>query len=371
MTQRKVSIEYNGQVHEVFVPEEVTTAKIDNWIELWKLEQEYESLPKSVETSCGRTITIPSRGFALAVQTMSIPEEEKKELNELRSKKSSIMQKIMCLRKKVYGHAKAEKRNKLLDENGTYILELAGRDYTSSEIHRILCKEGKELEYQEVLTFVKRNEDKIRELRNKFREDYTDLSLTVKRSRLEKLNLILNELMVDFDNTKSVTVKTSLSREIRSIIDQARKEVEGEEIKLTVSGRIDIEATINQFVNDSKILQGLTIHQLVISRVAARLGLSSQYLIDRLAHGYYSKFNGYRKNADLSTKPIYPSEVKYDILDLEQKNKRLEQEKKKYEIEDVQYQEVKKEPKKDLLKQLLLSRQTDNKEVKRNIQGNK
>lgn len=371
MTQRKVSIEYDGQVHEVDVPAEVPTAKVDLWIELWKLERYYDSMPKSIETSCGRVLTIPSRGFPLVVQSLPIPEKEKKGLIELRSKKSSTMQKIMVLRKRVFGNIKAERRNVILEENGTYILELAGKDYSSSEIHRILCKEGKGIEYAEVLTFIKRNDDKIRELRNKFREDYTDLSLTIKRARLEKLNLILNELMADFDNAKNINHKTALSKEIRSILDQARKEVEGEEIKLTVSGRIDIEATINNYVNDSKILQGLTIHQLVISRVAARLGFSSQYLIDKLAHSYYAKFNGYRKNTDLSTKPLYPSEVKYDILELEQKNKRFEQEKKKYTIEDVEYQEVKKEPKKELLKELLLNRQKEIAKIKRDTQGNK
>lgn len=367
MTNRVVTIDYGGDKYKVDVPEDVPAGKLDLWKDLWVLEKEYESLPKSIETSCGRVLSIPSRGFDLAVQNMEIPEEEKKDLFDLRKKKSTLMQKIMNHRLRVFGRAKSEKRNKTLEECGSQIIELAGREYTSAEIHRQILKEGREgLEYSDVLTFIKRNEDKIREVRNKFRENYTDLSLTVKRSRLEKLNLILNHLLNDFDNSKNFSSRVVISKEVRGILEQARKEVEGDEIKLTVSGRIDIEATINNHISESKLLQGLTLQQIVISRVATRIGISSQFLLDKLAKGWYSKFNGFRKNADITTKPIYPTEIKYDILDLEDKNKRLSKQNEKL-VEEVEYCEVRKDINKNLLKDLLLKEKEKVKKIKKSL----
>ena len=120
---------------------------------------------------------------------------------------------------------------------------------------------------------------------------------------------------------------------MRGILDQARKEVEGEELKLTIDGNIDVNATINVAMSSARLLHGLTVNQLIISRVAARLKLPSQYLIDRLAHSYYAKYNGYRTNDDLKTKPIYPTSVQYDILSEEmvRKNEKWEREQKEYE----------------------------------------
>ena len=64
-------------------------------------------------------------------------------------------------------------------------------------------------------------------------------------------------------------------KEIRAIIEQARKEVEGDELVLKVNGRIDVEATISMVMKNSVIMQDLTVIQMVMSRVCQRIGVPS------------------------------------------------------------------------------------------------
>lgn len=333
MKKRQVDIDFGDHLETFDVPDDIQTERVPQWIEWIKVQREYDEFDKTFITTTGKTIKLPCRNF-LAI-AKGLPKDEAEKLAQKRLKVNQLLMQKMIAKRKVYGNC-IKKRTKILEDKwSSYVLELLGKDYSCAEVHRKLISQGAQLDYIWVLQFAKRNEEKIRELRNTFREDYNDVSISIKRSRLEKLNFLLNDLLQDYDNSNTLN-KLKYSKEIRSILEQARKEVEGEELKLTVSGRIDIEATINNYMNDSKLLQGLTIQQIVISRVAARLGVHPQNLLHRLAYGFYSKWNGFRRNDDLSTKPIYPSSVSYDILELEEKNRQWSKKKQKEEqIEDA------------------------------------
>lgn len=334
MKKRQVDIDFGDCCETFDVPTDVQTEKVPQWIEWMKAQREYDNFDKTFITSTGKTIKLPCRNYKAVMK--NLPKNEAEEFDAKRLKVNQLLMQKMISKRKVYGNSTKKKNEILEDKWSSYVLELLGKDYTCAEVHRKLVSQGAQLDYIWVLQFAKRNEEKIRELRNSFREDYGDVSISVKRSRLEKLNFLLNDLMQEYDSSSRIS-KLQYAKEIRSILDQARKEVEGEELKLTVSGRIDVEATINSYMDDSKLLQGLTIQQLVISRVSARLGISPQNLLHRLAYSFYSKWNGFRRNDDLSTKPIYPSSINYDILDLESKNKEWERKRNERErIEEAQ-----------------------------------
>lgn len=333
MRKRLVDIDFGDVTETIEVPDDIQTDKVPQWIEWMKINRRWEKYDNTFITSTGKTIKLPCRNYKAVMK--QLPEKEAQEFNEARLRANELLMKRMQAKRMCYGNCGQKKLKQLEDKWSSYVLELLGKDYSCAEVHRKLVSQGAQLDYCWVLQFAKRNEEKVRELRNTFREDYQDVSISIKRSRLEKLNFLLNDLLQEYE-TASVSTKLNYAREIRSILDQARKEVEGEELKLTVTGRIDVEATISNYMNDSKLLQGLTIQQLVISRVAARLGVHPQVLLYRLAHGFYSKWNGFRRNDDLSTKPIYPSSVNYDILDLETKNKQWnEKNKDREEYEDA------------------------------------
>lgn len=305
---------------EFVVPKEIEDKKVEIYKELQQLQYQWDTMERSLVLSTGKVIRFPNQGYKGAIKNE--PADIQAKAQQLLAAINKVGAKRMTLSRLLNGSV-SKSLKEILSENSTMILEYFGKDYSVAEIHRICIKKGlNKIGYEDLMRFYKVNEEKIRELRNRWREDYSDISLSIKRSRLEKLNYLLNDLLQEYEKSSGAN-KLNFSKEVRGIIDQARREVEGDEVKLTINGRIDIEATITHYVNDAKILQDLTIHQIVISRVATRLGLSSQYLIDKLSNSFYSKFNGFRQNDDLTTKILYPSSINYDILDLEQKNRQL------------------------------------------------
>jgi hypothetical protein len=313
MAGRHVEFTYEGKTYNPQVPSDVPDNKLVEFKE-YALACHIRNQHEDTFTSKkGKTYRLPQQNKKAIANLLS--KKEAVRFLEIDAKIRSLNGKVATAKRKVWGNYKSEARKELFEELRTYMLELLGRGMTAAEVHKKLLSQGYDVEYQHILDFHTKNRDKVTELRNKFNEDFNDVSISNKRSRLERLNLLLNEIMGDFEKANTLKLRESLSKEARGILDQARKEVEGEELKLTINGRIDIEATLNVALSDSNQLQRLTIQQLVISRVASRLGLKSQFLIDRLAHGFYSKFNGFRTNADLSTKPIYPSSINYDIVD--------------------------------------------------------
>jgi hypothetical protein len=195
------------------------------------------------------------------------------------------------------------------------ILDFLARWFTPIEVHRKMLEQGIQIRYKDILKFYRENQEKVRQLRSQTEEGWDDVSIGIKKSRLEKLSYLFNDLSQMYEK-QGVQNKVQLAREMRSILEQARKEVEGEELKLTVNGKIDIEATITNYVQSTKLVQNLTIVQMAASRVAQRLGIPYGKIVDRLANSFYSKHNGFRRTLSLHETPVYPSSVNYDILDL-------------------------------------------------------
>lgn len=317
----KQAIEVEGQFFEI--PDYVQPNKIEEFKEYLKVRIEWDNIDKTFELPNGVVVTFPRVNAKHKQYVASLDEKLQMEFYAKRDMVQNQLVKLMRAKVKVSKKSRADVKMEMNNQTSR-ILELLGQDYSVSEVHKILWRDKINIPYPSLLRFAKRNEEKIRELRNNWREDIQDVSISIKRSRLEKLNYLLNDLLQNYDNATPLN-RIPYSKEIRGILEQARKEVEGEEIKLTVSGRIDVEATIASYINESHLLRDLTIHQIVISRVAARMGIASGAIIDRLANSFYNKFNGFRSNNDLSTKILYPSAVNYDILDLQEKNKALEQ----------------------------------------------
>lgn len=311
-----------------------------------RLKVEWERIDKVLKFPDGKTLKLPNVYYRKTLA--KYPPEVQKQCMKRVEIVYDHLAKMMTV-KRALSRTKPTLQVHSPNKYSAEIIELLGRDYSLQEVHKIYLKKFRKMEFTELVEFAEHNKDKIKAVRDRWRAEYNDISISAKRKRLENLNYLLDDLLSVYE-VASTPSKVYLSKEIRGVLDQARKEVEGDEIKLTVSGRIDVEATITHYMTDDKTLQDLTIQQLVISRVAARLGLSSRFLIDRLAHSFYAKFNGFRRNSDLTTKIIYPSAVNYDILDLESKNLTYQDKMKKL-AEEVPFQEVRPEAKvnKDIL----------------------
>lgn len=321
---------------EFTYPENLPENKKELYRDYTQLKIDFDKLDKVIVFPDGKTLKLPNSFYKriISAYPIDIQQVAFEKVKDVYDRLAILMQYSRRI-SKAPGRFKEYKPETF----GAEIIELLGRDYTTQEVHRIFAKKHRRMAFNELVSFAHHNKDKIRQIRDKWREEYTDVSISAKRTRLEKLDFLLGDLLILY-NDASNPVKPTLSKEIRGVLEQARKEVEGDEIKLTVSGRIDVDATITHYMQDSRAIQGLTIHQIVISRVAARLGLPSRFLLDKLANSFYSKFNGFRRNEDLSTKILYPSSVNYDILELESKNKAYNDSMQKI-IQESTYEEVK------------------------------
>ena len=171
-------------------------------------------------------------------------------------------------------------------------MELYSKFYTSTEVHKIITdKWGLALKYEVVKKFYHDNQDKIERKKAEYVLTAKESRFATDAGRMEALSNIAWEMEAKFEKTKSLEV----SKELRATIEQIRKEVKGDEIRLTVDGRIDINATIqaNQTVHEA--LQKLPINMIVIGLTAAKQGLNPAALVGSLANSYYSKFNGFNK----------------------------------------------------------------------------
>ena len=337
----------DGQVYQY--PAHLHESKRKIYQDYMRFKIDFANLDKTFHFPDGRTLNLPNVNYKKIAAAYDADVQER--LFILAKDVYDRLGVLMSYSRQV-GKKPSNYKTHKPEEFADSIIELYGRDYTTQEIHRIFQKKNRKMDFQTLVKFSQDNKEKIRVIRDKWRQEYTDVPITAKRTRLEKLDYLLGDLLVLYEET-TASNKTTFSKEIRGVLEQARKEVEGDEIKLTISGRIDVDATINQYMTDTRFLQDLTIHQIVISRVAARLGISSRYLIDKLANSFYSQYNGFRKNDDLSTKILYPSATNYDILDLETKNKAMK-EKQELMAEEVKYVEVTNKP--TINKELLKSR---------------
>lgn len=333
----KETVEVDGQFFEI--PNDVDPNKLELFKEYCKLKIEWEKMDRTFKVDDKVTLNFPRVRKKDLEYIKDQPEKVQREINKKRKEVQTHLVRMMHAKSRITKKSKKEVRDELEDMSSE-LIELFGRDYSVAEVHKILKDRNINIAYPVLLRFAKRNDDKIKELRSKWREEIDDVSISIKRSRLEKLNLLLNDLLQHYEDATPLN-KLSYSKEIRGILEQARKEVEGEELKLTVTGRIDIEATISSYLNESQILRDLTIHQMVISRVATRLGIPSMAIIERLANSFYSSFNGFKPNNDLSTKILYPSATNYDILELEEKSKQFENKQFEPAVTEIKHKQTK------------------------------
>ncbi len=112
---------------------------------------------------------------------------------------------------------------------------------------------------------------------------------------------------------------------ILNILEQARKEVKGNELNLTIDGKIDINATIQGAENIFEVSKRMPINMLVIGMVAARVGVNPTFIMSALASSYYKNHNGFNGVvSDEATASPVNLIKNYDWSELESKHNEIE-----------------------------------------------
>lgn len=189
---------------------------------------------------------------------------------------------------------RSRKPRNIVDYTGT-IMELFGKFYTVTDVSKVMAKEYKiKVPEDELKKFYVENRDLITRRRAEYVLQNKDFRIATETGRLEVLNQMLVE--VEIKNRAAGGSNVDYCNLILRIIEQARKEVKGNEIKMTVDGRIDINATLHAETNIMSVMKQMSINALVVGLTAAKAGLNPTVLIAQLASSWYSKFNGFNGN---------------------------------------------------------------------------
>lgn len=206
-------------------------------------------------------------------------------------------------------------------------------------------EDGILLSAKELLRFFAKNKAEIEAKRAVFLANSNEFKIATEAGRLQILNSILEDLNIKYNHYMKLNKEDKaliFTREIRNILEQARKEIKGNELKLTVDGKIDITATLHGQENVAKILRSLPINAIVIGLVAAKSNLDPAVLIHQLATSYYKDFNGFNKNILGRDQITLPGDCirAYDWGELRKENVKFLNEMRPPKVEEASYQDV-------------------------------
>lgn len=213
--------------------------------------------------------------------------------------------------------------------------------------------------------FYQDNKQTIEKKKLLFLSKKQDFTIATDSGRLS----ILNELLVTWKEKFDREPSLSVSKEIRGVLEQARKEIKGDQLFLTVEGKIDIAATIHAQENVAQTLQRLPINLLIIGMVAAKGGINPVRLIYELSSSYYRDKNGFNLINEGTTTTLpgeYIRNIEWETL--RENNERWEKNNEQFQ-EAVVIEEVSPQinDKKQKLLELLRQSKTKPKEEKPEI----
>ena len=213
--------------------------------------------------------------------------------------------------------------------------------------------------------FYQDNKQTIEKKKLLFLSKKQDFTIATDSGRLS----ILNELLVTWKEKFDREPSLSVSKEIRGVLEQARKEIKGDQLFLTVEGKIDIAATIHAQENVAQTLQRLPINLLIIGMVAAKGGINPARLIYELSSSYYRDKNGFNLINEGTTTTLpgeYIRNIEWETL--KENNERWEKNNEQFQ-EAVVIEEVSPQinDKKQKLLELLRQSKTKPKEEKPEI----
>lgn len=251
-----------------------------------------------------------------------LPKEEQeliistwKKIQGLKTKKGHL--------KKIWNNANKKGSGKsIFDLKKTEILELFGRFYTIKELLNVIRDDWGYLEITEydVQKFYNRHLDKIKTLREKWEAELSDFPLVKKRGRVEQLSYLYRQNKEKYeDNDHSL----SFSKELRAIIEQIRKEVEGDRIMLDINQNIDVSITMQANKSILDISRELSVNTLIVAMVAARRNINPLQLLAELQTSFYSKYSGFSGNItkdEIQDNNYFPSKIAYDWLMIDKSN---------------------------------------------------
>ena len=277
-------------------------------------------------SSEGDEINIAMLPHRLELKIAHLSPKEQDTVREIKRKYNQMLARVSAKKAVAFGHAgcnggKTKEEVIKLQERSPFetdIIELLGRMFTITEVVQILGEEnGAVVTERDVKKVFKKHIVEIEKLRDEFRNKVTDVRLYNKRPRLEELAWMYGKMKNRFKINNSNDAYNSMLR----TLEQIRKEAEGD--ILTVNGVVDIniEAQIQEHIQQ-EIYKTINLKEIILGRVAARMGYDPAKLIAGLHNSYYAKFVQISGDFEENAEMIYPSSQAYDFTQIEMKANR-------------------------------------------------
>ena len=277
-------------------------------------------------SSEGDEINIAMLPHRLELKIAHLSPKEQDTVREIKRKYNQMRARITTEKAAAFGHSgrnggrTKEELIKFQERSPfeTDIIELLGRMVTITEVVQRLGEEnGAVVTEKDVKKVFKEHIVEIEKLREEFRNKVTDVGLYNKRARLEELAWMYGKMKNRFNVNNSSEAYNSMLR----TLEQIRKEAEGD--ILTVNGVVDvnIEAQIQEHIQQ-EIYKTINLKEIILGRVAARMGYDPAKLIAGLHNSYYAKFVQISGDFEEDAEMVYPSSQAYDFTQIEMKANR-------------------------------------------------
>ena len=270
-----------------------------------------KSLPEGVDLFKSR--------YDISSVISTLPVEEQEEILAAYDK----LAKARASASRLLGKAKSDSQIRKLSTMPRHkineILDLFGKYYTLDEVYLTVISDWgfHDVRKSEIDRFRKNNINIIEQKRSEYKRDVSEIRLGYKRSRLEELSHLYSIRKREFDNNN---YSREDERELRAILEQIRKEVEGD--KLVIDGNLDMKVShqIEAHVNIN-LMKELPMKSIILARAAAKLNVSVEKLVYKLSHSYYSKYTGFSGRPTIEDTDVkYPSQFMYDFTDIADKH---------------------------------------------------
>lgn len=239
------------------------------------------------------------------------------------------------------------------------LLDLFGSMHNPKDIIKIIRKkEGYSLGEEDLVKFFNNHKSLIEARQSKYVMRSDRYKVATEAGRLEIINDCMTDLQLKYEEFWSkgnVGSALNILKEIRALLEAARKEVKGNEIKLTIDGKIDINATLHGEENISRVMRDIPVNSLIVGMVAAKSGIRPEILMHQLCTSYYKDFNGFASNPVLgSEKVMLPGALikTYDWGEIKEGNKKFVEEM----APEIVEAEIIEEPPKSKTRERLLNR---------------
>lgn len=355
-------------------PEGVTDKKA--YLKYKKLEKHpIINEDQKFEASDGLEVNLAWFPHHLRKKIEHLPTEEQEEILEKKETFHSINNNATVQKRLAFGLKQGrpginKKAKSLLDLRGAEIIDYFGRMYTTKEVLKII-NEDWGIRYDSLKRleeFRAKHTKTINEKIEKYRMSHHDIRLSTKRSRLEELTDLFREQK---DKYKKTTSDSSLKL-VLNIIEQIRKESEGD--RLTIEGKVDVNYEVNiQRHLREEVFSTMNIKEIILGRVSARMGVNPIKLIHSLNQSFYAKFSnvlGDYDSDEASEEMVYPSQMNYDFERIGKRQAAIDRNVEEAVVEDEEETKINRDDDRaKSIKEIMLAKLKDKKTKLKSTQG--